>query len=293
MIILWFLMAVLLGCGGYQIVCGATDVPTGKTSKMMMLAGKRKGEKAEKLWDVYITKIALKLEPLLPKLDKTRAIKLQNAIDAADLKITPEVYLLKAGIKGAAVALLGLFFLPVSAFVSVVLVILGGLIAVMNYFNALDYAKKRKKLIESEIPRFAASLAQGLQTSRDVLRLLTSYRKVAGKEFGQELDITVAEMKTGNYENALIHFESRIGSSLLSDITRGLIGTLRGDDQAMYFRMICFDMRQLEQANLKREAGKRPKQIQKYSMFMLFCILIIYAVVLGTEIVTSLGVFFG
>ena len=46
---------------------------------------------------------------------------------------------------------------------------------------------------------------------------------------------------------------------MLSDIVRGLIGTLRGDDQQMYFKMLVFDMRQIEQNNLKKEAGKRPK----------------------------------
>ena len=31
-------------------------------------------------------------------------------------------------------------------------------------------------------------------------------------------------MKTGNYENALIRFETRIGSPMLSDVVRGLVG---------------------------------------------------------------------
>ena len=84
-----------------------------------------------------------------------------------------------------------------------------------------------------------------------------------------------------------------LGSTMLSDVVRGLIGTLRGDDQRMYFRMITFDMRQIEQANLKKEAAKRPKKIQRYSMMMLFCIVIIYLVVLSTEVLGSLGAFFG
>ena len=48
--------------------------------------------------------------------------------------------------------------------------------------------------------------------------------------------------------------------------------------------MICFDMRQIEQNNLKKEAAKRPKKIQRYSMMMLICIMIIYLVVLCTEV---------
>ena len=46
-------------------------------------------------------------------------------------------------------------------------------------------------------------------------------------------------------------------------------------------------------ANLKKEAAKRPKKIQRYSMMMLFCIVIIYLVVLSTEVLGSLGAFFG
>ena len=139
----------------------------------------------------------------------------------------------------------------------------------------------------------ALTIGQNLENDRDVLKILTSYRRVAGKDFGAELDQTIADMKTGNYENALIHFETRIGSPMLSDVIRGLIGVLRGDDQRMYFKMICFDMRQIEQNNLKKEAAKRPKKIQRYSMMMLICIMIIYLVVLCTEVMGSLGAFFG
>ena len=61
---------------------------------------------------------------------------------------------------------------------------------------------------------------------------------MAGRDFGAELDQTIADMKTGNYENALIRFETRIGRPMLWDVVRGLVGVLRGDDQRMYFKMI-------------------------------------------------------
>ncbi len=97
---------------------------------------------------------------------------------------------------------------------------------------------------------------------------------------------------SSNMLNFFTPTANRVGSTMLSDIVRGLIGTLRGDDQQMYFKMLVFDMRQIEQNNLKKEAGKRPKQMQKYSMMMLFCILLIYVVVLSVEVVGSLGAFF-
>lgn len=41
----------------------------------------------------------------------------------------------------------------------------------------------------------------------------------------RELEITTADMKSGNLESALTRFETRIGSSMLSDVIRGLIET--------------------------------------------------------------------
>lgn len=219
--------------------------------------------------------------------------KVQRALDIAGLQLTPEVYTARAWVTAGAV---GLCSIPMAFLIPLLVPILIGLAVALwfsTYYAAFDFVKKRRKLIEGEIPRFALTVGQSLENDRDVLKILTSYRRVAGKDFGAELDQTIADMKTGNYENALIRFETRIGSPMLSDVIRGLIGVLRGDDQRMYFKMITFDMRQIEQNNLKKEAAKRPKKIQRYSMMMLICIMIIYLVVLCTEVMSSLGAFFG
>lgn len=292
MTLLTLIACVLFGFATYNLTCAFVDVPTAKTSKMMLLSKKQQGVRGENLFEVYITRIAVRMEPLI-HLEKLKKAKLQATLDIAGIQISPEVYLLKAHITAALVALCAL---PMAILLPLFVPVIIGLAVALwfsTYYSAFDYVKKRRKLMETEIPRFALTIAQNLENDRDVLKILTAYRRVAGRDFAQELDQTVADMKTGNYENALIRFESRVGSTLLSDVVRGLIGTLRGDDQRIYFRMICFDMRQIEQNNLKKEAAKRPKQIQRYSMMMLFCIVIIYLVVLSTEVLGSLGAFFG
>ncbi|MDY4097070.1 MAG: hypothetical protein SOY47_10155 [Lachnospiraceae bacterium] len=289
--LLILMAAVFTGIGCYNLSCAFVDVPTAKTSKMMMLARKQTGTGEEKLFDVYLTRIAEKLSFLL-RLDPIKRAKLELTLNIAGIPLSPESYTMKAFLTAAATALCGLpffFFMPLMG------ILVFGLAIVMwfaTYYKAPDLVKKRKKLIEAELPRFAVSIQQSLSSDRDVLKLLTSYRRIAGPYLGQELDTTIADMKTGNYENALLHFQNRIGSTMLSDIVRGLIGTLRGDDQQMYFKMLVFDIRQIEQNNLKKEAAKRPKQMQKYSMMMLFCILLIYVVVLSVEVIGSLGAFF-
>lgn len=292
MTLLALIAIILFGFAVYNLSTAFADIPTSKTSKMMMLARKQQGTKKEQLLDVYITKVAGLFAPYL-RLDKLKRNKLQAALNIAGLELTPEVYTARAWITAGAV---GFSAIPLAFLMPLfVPVLIGTAVALWfsTYYAAFDFVKKRRKLIETEIPRFALTIGQNLENDRDVLKILTSYRRVAGRDFGAELDQTIADMKTGNYENALIRFETRIGSPMLSDVVRGLVGVLRGDDQRMYFKMICFDMRQIEQNNLKKEAAKRPKKIQRYSMMMLICIMIIYLVVLCTEVLSSLGAFFG
>lgn len=288
---LMFMLAALVGVASYNFICAGADIPTGQTSKMMMLSGKRDGAKGENLGDVYISKIASVFARFI-KLDSIKRASLENALSIAKINMTPEAYIASAVARALLITAVTLPICIISPLFGLVGIALGVLSAFMKYQEVLDHVKKRRKRIEAEIPRFAASIAQGLEIDRDILRMLTAYRRVADKDFAAELDQTIADMKTGNYENALLKLEKRIGSPLMSDVVRGLIGTLRGDDQRVYFKMICFDMRQLEQNNLKKEAMKRPRAMQKYSMFMMVCILIIYAVVLVTEVVTSVGVLF-
>jgi len=291
MMLLALLACVLTGVSVFNFICAFANIPTTKTSKMMLFTKKQQGVKKDNLLEVYITRIAEWLERFVT-LDKLKRSKLQTTLTITGVEASPEVYTLKAYVTAGLAALCTIPVFYIQPFLGMVGIGIAVTLWFSTYYAAFDHAKKWRKIIEAEIPRFALTITQNLENDRDVLKILTQYRRVAGKEFGRELDKTIADMKTGNYEKALIRFEGRVGSPLLSDVVRGLIGTMRGDDQRMYFKMICFDMRQIEQNNLKKEAAKRPKKIQKYSMMMLVCIIIIYAVVLVTEVVGSLGVFF-
>jgi len=76
---------------------------------------------------------------------------------------------------------------------------------------------------------------------------------------------------------------------MLSDITRGLIGVLRGDDGGMYFQMLAHDMKQLELQRLKAQAMKIPPKIRVFSFAMLMCFLMTYMAIIVYEIITSLS----
>ena len=80
MTLLALLAIICFGFATYNLTCAFVDIPTKKTSQMMMMARKQQGIKAEKLLDVYTTKIAGLLAPYL-KLDKLKRNKLQRALD--------------------------------------------------------------------------------------------------------------------------------------------------------------------------------------------------------------------
>ncbi len=290
-VFLIMIIAVLIGIASYNLICMCVDVPTGKTSKMMMLSGRRDGTKKENLGDVYVAKVAALFTRFIHP-DELKRAKLKIALETAGIEMPPETYIATAVARGLLIFLASIPLWFVTPLMVLVGVALGCLVGFARYQEVLDFVSKRRKRIEAEIPRFASAIGQGLEIDRDILRMFHSYRRTAGDELRAELDRTVADMKTGNYENALLSFERRIGSPLMSDVVRGLMGVLRGDDQRVYFKMICFDMRQLEQNNLKKEAMKRPQAMQKYCMLMMLCILLIYGVVLVTQVVSSLSILF-
>ena len=98
-----------------------------------------------------------------------------------------------------------------------------------------------------------------------------------------------ADMRSSSYEAALTRFEARLNSAQLSDIVRGLIGVLRGDDSAVYFQMIVHDFKQIEIQRLKTKAQKIPPKIRKYSFAMLMCFMITYIIIIGYEILKSMS----
>ena len=147
----------------------------------------------------------------------------------------------------------------------------------------------RRARIELELPRFVANIEKILPHSRDVLAMLESYRAGSGEEFGRELDITIADMRSGNDEAALTRLEARVGSSALSDVVRGLIGILHGEDNSVYWANLSLKFSEAGRQNLREQAGKVPKRVRRLSLVLLGCFFLIYIVVIGEVLLNSLG----
>lgn len=287
MMILLFLFAVLFAAGLFFILADALKLPTMGTARAMLNAGKQ-DKKAFKTIETYLMFWAVKLSKVI-HIDEYKKSRMTNVLKAASISMTPEVYMAYAIVK-AGVILLGVIpCLIVFPLLSPVLVIL----AIMIYFKesrkADELLRDKRDQIESELPRFVATIEQTLKSSRDVLSMIGNYKKNAGPAFAGELDIVTADMRSSSYEAALTRFEAGLNSPQLSDVVRGLIGVLRGDDSAVYFQMLNHDLKALELQRLKGKALRIPPRIRIFSFIMLMCFLFTYLAVMACEIVKSLG----
>ena len=284
---LLFLFGLTLAAGLFFILLDVLRLTYLSTAKAM-LNTTRAEKKAAKSLEAYLMTFAVKLAKHI-RMDEYRKHRLKNVLKATGMNMEPEVYQAYALVKSGVILLLAI---P-AGFVFPLLVPVVVFLAVMVYFKETKKADEKlsakRASVEKELPRFVANIEQELKASRDVLSIIENYKKNAGEAFAGELTMLAADMRSSSYEAALTRFEARFNSPMLSDITRGLIGVLRGDDGGMYFQMLAHDMKQLELQRLKAQAMKIPPKIRVFSFAMLMCFLMTYMAIIVYEIITSLS----
>ncbi|MGB4659897.1 MAG: secretion protein F [Mobilitalea sp.] len=287
MILLILIFGMLLAIGCFLILADILKIPRLATNKAMLMASKGQKEKARTL-EVVINGWAVVLARYIP-MDEYKKHRLKNTLQAAGMNQTPEEYVAFVMLKTGLIGLLVVPCLMVLPLLAPILLFLAILVYFKEIKKADEKLSSKREKVEAELPRFVATITQELKASRDVLGILENYKKNAGEALCYELDVLTADMRSGSYEVALTRFEARLNSPMLSDITRGLISVLRGDDGSMYFQMLSHDMKQLELQRLKAKAMKIPPKIRVFSFLMLMCFVMTYMVIIMFEILRSLS----
>lgn len=283
-------IGILVGIGLYLIAADLLKIPFIKTSKAVVNLSKRQKKKTSSL-ELWLQNLSSWMAGKI-HINKYKKLQLQSDLKTAGISLSPEQYkanaLLKAGICSIfAVPAFVIFPLLSPVFI---------LLAIGLYFKESkgiqDKIRRKRTDIEYELPRLVFSIDKTLTHNRDILSILDSYRKNAGPELKDELNITVADMRSGNYESALTRLEARVGSSMLSDVVRGLISVLRGDNTAMYWASLSVKFADVQRQILKQQAVKVPSKIKRLSMVLLFCFILVYMVVIVVQIMLSLNAMF-
>ncbi|AIQ13822.1 hypothetical protein [Paenibacillus durus] len=287
--VLWG-FGVLFAAGAYLLLADVFKLPTLAATRAVIQVAKI-GKLKTSLLGTLLFRLSAWLTGKLPLSDYYKR-KTAATLHSAGIRLTPEAYLAHAIVKASLIFSGGLITLPLLPLLSPVFIFLAIAVYFKEIRTADEVVRKKRGQIEAELPRFVATIAQELKATRDVLRMLEVYAKHAGGSLQSELHITVADMKSGNQETALMRLETRIGSTMLSDVVRGLLSVLRGDQGAVYFEMLAHDFKLLEIQRLKMLAMKRPGKIRKYSFYMLACFMLMYMVILGMEIMKAMGKLF-
>ena len=285
------IIGTLFGVGLFFILADVYAIPYYKTSKAVESLSKLQKEKTSGL-DLWLGGIAGWLADRLP-MDPFKKSQLEADLRTAQMDVTPEMFRANAIVKAL---LIGIMAIPM-AFIFPLLCPVVLFLAVFLYNMEIRSVSKRiqgkRAKIEYELPRLVFNIEKTLKHNRDVLYMLESYSRTAGPEMKHELDITAADMRSGNYEAAITRLESRVGSSMMSDVCRGLIGVLRGDDTEMYWASLAIKFSDAQRQQLRIQAQQVPRKVKRLSMCLLVCFMLIYVVVILAQIVNSLGVLFG
>lgn len=285
------IIGTLCGIALFYILEDLYGVPYFKTSKAVINLSKQQKDKTSGL-DVMLKDLAVRLSKIL-KLNEFKRAQLEVDLRTAQMDMTPEMFKANAIVKALVV---GVFVIP-TIFIFPLLCPVILFFAIFLYNREIKSVSRRirekRRRIEYELPRLVFTIEKTLKHNRDVLYMLESYKDNAGKEMKHELGITIADMKSGNYEGAITRLESRIGSSQMSDVCRGLIGILRGDDTAIYWATLAVKFGDIQRQQLRLQAQKIPRKVKRLSMCLLFCFMLIFIVVILSQILSSIGVLFG
>lgn len=286
----YLLTTLLLAIGIYSFVGNYITFPTTQTDKAMS-GFKRKQSIGER----FYTSVTYPLTKIISKFIRMEGYqkrKLEKDLQRAGINLTPAEYYAKAYVTAGLVILSSFLFIPLGLPMITMCVMLLG---IMLFFKERQSVKEKLNKINGkildELPRFVRTYNNSLKSSKDILKFMERYRKIAGDDFKYDLDILITDLKTGNTEEALQHFDERVNIPQLSTFISGVIGTSKGIDQETFFYLMEQDMKILARENIKREIAKRPGKIKKATVAVGVMMFLLYLYPIFIDLKNGLGIF--
>ena len=284
------IVGVLIGVAAYFILADAFQLPTVRTSKSLKDLSKLQREKTGSI-DIWLGNLAGAIAKHLP-MNEFKRQELEADLRTAQINSSPELFKANALVKSLLVGILAVpaaFIFPV---ISPVVLILAALLYRQNMRSLRHRIRMKREKIERDLPRLVATVEKKLTYQRSILTILEDFVCGAGPELKQELEITIADMHSGNEEAAVTRLEARVGSPMLSDVCRGFISLIHGDAAPAYWSALAMKFSDLQRQRLRAEADKAPRKVRRLSMCLLACFMLIYVVVIISQISSSMGILF-
>lgn len=285
MFLLYIVSAGLFAAGLYFIAAGFLHLPSFAITKAAINVSKFSNAKVKK-WDEILLDISSHVSKFI-YMDSYKLRNLTKTLKAAEISVPPETWLARCYVK---FFLLLLCIVPCLFIVPILSPIIT-ILAVRQLFTDLKSAEmtamKKRLAIEKDLPRFTSYIAQELKNSRNVLAILEGYVGSAKPAFKKELLITIGGMKSGSQEIALSRLDSRVGSTMLSEVVLGLLAVLHGDDESNNFDLLSHDFDQIEIQQMRLDNAKLPGKVAVCIGAVFACLMLIIFFILGMQIYQS------
>lgn len=284
-------VCLIFAGGAYCFALILLKVPSKRTTKAIKAIAARNRPATAGFKNTY-NDISLFVSKFI-KLNEFKRKELADSLKIANIAMSPELFTARAIVKSAGIMLLSVPFFFIFPIFGLLIVALG----ILTYFSEKQKVdaciKEKRRQIEFDLPRFVYAVSQETQMTHDVITILERHKDNFSPYFNEEIEITIADMRTGNYEAAITRFEGRIGSTNLSEVCRGFIQMIRGDDTHVYWETLEIRFSELQKQQLRSIALKIPPKVHRLSFFLMMCMMLLYVVVLGWELISNMGILFG
>jgi Flp pilus assembly protein TadB len=241
---------------------------------------------------IWIADGAKWLAPRIP-MGMLRQVRMQKRLTAASVKATPQEYTAETLLVTAAPLVLVIPVYLAHPLLALLPAALSVYLLNHRYENLTKMGDRRRHKIEKELPRFVSYMANTLKSSRNVLEIMDVYRTNYSSPLTAELTMTVADIRTGNAEQALRHLQARINSPFMSDLVRGLLSAMRGDDMSGYFDNLSNTLSDVWEQRLKMQALKKEPKIMGMAYVVFACAMISLIAALGAALSAASDLFLG
>lgn len=286
---------IVLGCFGtfvfaaglYLLFADLFRIPTIKSSQAINNVIKRQSETTGVL-DVWLGNAAIWISKKI-KMNEYKRQELETDLRTAQMDITPEMYKANAIVKSGIFVIASIPFYFIMPIIGGLITLCAFILYLINVRSISGRIKAHRRKIENDLPRLVATIEKKLTHERGIVGIIDSFIPSAGPELARELEITTADIRSGNEEAAVTRLEARVGSPMMSDVCRGFITMIHGDTAEVYWQSIGQKFADIQRNRLRAEANKIPGKVRKLSMCMLICFMLIFIVVIAVEIVNSMG----
>ncbi len=288
-IFIYLIILILFTGGGYALCCELLKLPPASTGKGVKIAVHKNTSPMFFVNEYFIAPFVKVLSPLI-KMEDFKEKRMSMQLTRAAIPLEPKEYVARSYLmSGTAVILSAIMLMATMRNILIVSPILG--VVVYFHFSGeiKDKLKAKDKLIESELPKFIRAIVQGMKTEKDIIKLLETYETIAGDGLKYDIEVLIMDLKSGNFEDAMIAFDKRVGNSYVSRLTKALVAANRGDNQDSTLNFLISDMGLLAKEMMQRELNKRPGRVKIVVIPIVIAAVGTLFYVIGAHLFNSLG----